>query len=305
MTSESKVSVQTPRDSYPERFLYLQLLPSFIALAWLAAKASWFWNHQPDLSFGWIVVFLCAFLFRESWKVRPSVTLKVGWPSVSCGVAGVGLLFTFQIYQAAFGLKPAALIGLALGVMLVVTANLHYVFGWKGIMSFLFSYAFILIALPMPSVVHGFVVNGLKHQVAFITVEILEVIGIPSYLAGSVIHLSSGPVGVDEACSGIRSLQSTVMASLFIGFLMLKELGLKVFLFFAGIALAVFGNLMRVLFLSWQAHHHGIEAVNANHDAAGWFILLFATGGVALLSWLLGKFQTVMETLIRSDPSRP
>ena len=51
--------------------------------------------------------------------MRPSATLKVGWPSVSCGVAGVGLLFTFQIYQAAFGLKPAALVGLALGVMLV------------------------------------------------------------------------------------------------------------------------------------------------------------------------------------------
>ena len=304
MASESKVPMQAPPDSYSERSLCLQLLPSFIALAWLAAKASWFWNHQPDLSFGWIVIFLCAFLFWESWQVRPSATLKVGWPSVSCGVAGIGLLFTFQIYQAAFGLKPAALVGLALAVMLVVTANLHYVFGWKGIMKFLFPYAFILIALPMPSVVHGLVVNGLQHQVAFATVEILEVIGIPADLAGSVIHLSSGPVGVDEACSGIRSLQSTVMATLFIGFLMLKELGLRIFLFFAGIALAVFGNLMRVLFLSYQAHHHGIEAVDANHDAAGWFILLFTIGGVALLSWLLGKLQTAMEASPRPGPSR-
>ena len=94
------------------------------------------------------------------------------------------------------------------------------------------------------------------------------------------------------------------MATLFIGFLMLKELGLRIFLFFAGIALAVFGNLMRVLFLSYQAHHHGIEAVDANHDAAGWFILLFTIGGVALLSWLLGKLQTAMEASPRPGPSR-
>lgn len=300
MTSNPKVGAPVAPDTFSDRFLYLQLLPSFIALAWLAAKASWFWNHQPDLSFGWIVVFLCAFLFWESWQVRPAATLKVGWISGLCGVVGIGLLFTFQIYQAAFGLKPAALLGLAMAVMLVITANLHYVFGWKGIIKFLFPYAFILIALPMPSVVHGIVVNGLQHQVAFVTAEILAIIGIPADLTGSVIHLSSGPVGVDEACSGIRSLQSTIMATLFIGFLMLKGVGLRILLFFAGIFLAVFGNLIRVLFLSYQAHHHGIEAVDANHDAAGWSILLFTVGGVAVLSWLLGKLQVVIENLPKS-----
>jgi exosortase len=301
MSNNKNMAVQVAPDNFSDRFLLLHLMPSFVALTWLSAKASWFWNHQPDLSFGWIVVFLCAFLFWESWQVRPAATLKVSWVSVLCGMIGIGLLFVFQIYQAALGLKPAALVGLAMAVMLVVSANLHYVFGWKGLLKFLFPYAFILIALPMPSAVHGIVVNGLQHQVAYLTVEILAVIGIPADLAGSVIHLSSGPVGVDEACSGIRSLQSTIMATLFIGFLMLKGLGLRILLFFAGIFLAVFGNLMRVLFLSYQAHHHGIEAVDANHDAAGWSILLFTVGGVAVLSWLLGKLQLAIERLPKPD----
>ncbi len=291
-------------DQFSDSFLYLHLVPSFIALAWLAAKASWFWNHQPDLSFGWIVIFLCAFLFWESWQVRPAAKLKLSWVSILFGLCGTGLLFVFQIYQAALGLKPAALVGLALAVMMVVTANLHYVFGWRGILKFLFPYAFILIALPMPSAVHGIVVNGLQHQVAYVTVEILAIIGIPADLSGSIIHLTSGPVGVDEACSGIRSLQSTIMATLFIGFLMLKGIGLRIFLFFAGIALAIFGNLIRVLFLSYQAHHHGIEAIDASHDAAGWSILLFTVGGVAILSWLLGKVQTAIENLPRPDQAQ-
>ena len=304
MSKNKPLPLNPKPDDFSDRFLLLHLVPSFIALAWLAAKASWFWNHNPDLSFGWIVIFLCAFLFWESWQVRPGARLKTSWVSLLCGVAGGGLLFVFKIYQAALGLKPAALVGLAFAVMLVVTANLHYVFGWRGILKFLFPYAFILIALPMPSAVHGFIVNGLQQQVAFLTVEILAVIGIPADLAGSVIHLTTGPVGVDEACSGIRSLQSTIMATLFIGFLMLKGVGLRILLFFAGISLAIFGNLMRVLFLSYQAHHHGIEAIDASHDAAGWSILLFTVGGVAVLSWLLGKLQLAIEKLPKPGQAR-
>ena len=297
MAQPANSAVSNALDGYSDRLLLAYLVPSFIAMAWLSAKASWFWNHHPDLSFGWIVIFLCAFLFWEAWATRPAARLRISFSSAVMGLAGCGLLFVFQIYQAALGLKPAALIGLALAVMMVASANLLYVFGWRGWIKFIFPYAFILIALPMPSVVQGIVVNGLQHQVAAITVEILALFGIPADLSGSIIHLSSGPVGVDEACSGIRSLQSTVMATLFIGFLMLKGVGMRFLLFIAGILLAILGNLARVFYLSYQAHHHGPDAIEASHDAAGWSILLFTVAGVGVLSWLLAKLQAYAENL--------
>ncbi|HAO65485.1 MAG TPA: exosortase, partial [Verrucomicrobiales bacterium] len=43
MASESKVLMQAPPDSYSERSLCLQLLPSFIALAWLGGQTTLFW----------------------------------------------------------------------------------------------------------------------------------------------------------------------------------------------------------------------------------------------------------------------
>jgi exosortase len=103
--------------------------------------------------------------------------------------------------------------------------------------------------------------------------------------------LPNGSVGVDEACSGIRSLQSTVMATLFIGYLTLKSRGLQLALLLSGIVLAICGNLIRSLYLSLSANAKGVQAIEKVHDTAGWSILLFTALGVVLLSWLLARWE--------------
>jgi exosortase len=131
--------------------------------------------------------------------------------------------FCWQIYQAAFGMMAASLMALALGVMLLVAANLCYVFGWPGVRHFAFGFGFLLTALPMPSALYNPIVSGLQSNVAAINVEMLNVIGIPAQQVGSLIHLPNGTVGIDEACSGIRSLQATIMATSLIGYLTLRN----------------------------------------------------------------------------------
>src|SRR5205807_76398 len=125
---------------------------------------------------------------------------------------------------------------------LFVIGNLGYVFGAPGIGHFGFAFCFILIALPMPTVLHNWVVGGLQSKIAVLNVQILNLIGIPAQRVGSLIRLPSCTVGIDEACSGIRSLQSTVMATLFIGHLTLRRGGLKMFLVLSGVLLAVIVN---------------------------------------------------------------
>lgn len=267
------------------------LLPSLLAMAWLIARAQWFWTNNPELNFGWVVVLLCAYLFYEAWETRPPVDWKVRWWALPFCLGGLGLLFLMQIYQAAMGTNAASTVGLALGVMLVAFSNLGFVFGWKGIRAFGMAYAFLLVAMPMPSAVHGPLVGGLQELVATINTEVLNLLGIPAERVGSLIHLPAGTVGIDEACSGIRSLQSTIMATIFIGYLTLKRVSWQVVLFVSGVGLAVFGNLIRSLYLSLTANARGVEAIEEVHDAAGWSILIFTTGGVILISWLLNRLQ--------------
>ena len=55
--------------------------------------------------------------------------------------------------------------------------------------------------------------------------------------------------------------------------------------------LAVFGNLIRSLYLSITANNKGIASVEQVHDSAGWSILLFTAVGVAILAWLFARLE--------------
>ena len=210
---------------------------------------------------------------------------------------GCGILFLTQIYQAAYGMTPASMSGLGLGALSIMLATTHYVFGWIGVRHFAFGFLFILLALPIPSIIYSPIVLGLQTKVANVNVEVLNLAGIPARRIGSLIQLPTGTVGVDEACSGIRSLQSTLMATLFIGYLTLKKFSLRVFLVFLGLGLAIFGNLARSLFLSFMANKNGLEAIDKFHDTAGWSILAFTVVGVGIAAFFMGKLEKLAASL--------
>jgi len=210
---------------------------------------------------------------------------------VLSGLGGLGILFVMQLYQAAFGLMPAVMMGLTVGAYAVAAANIHYVYGWAGLRFYAFPLFFFLIALPLPSFIYAPLVNGLQQKTATANGETLNLIGIPAHRSGSLIELPNGTVGVNEACSGIRSLQSTVMATLFIGYLTLKRRFLQITLLLCGAFFAITGNLVRSLYLSLTANAKGLGAVEKVHDTAGWTILLFTAGSVALTAWLLSLLE--------------
>lgn len=267
------------------------LLPSLLAMAWLVTRAKWFWNNQPDLEFGWVVLMLCAYLFYEAWEKRPAPSVHMRWWVVSGMIAGAAILLFVQSYWAVFGMHAATVQGLGIGLLCLVGANLGMVFGWEGIKRFAFPFGFILIALPLPGIIYGPIVSGLQSKVATVNTEILNLMGIPAERVGSLIHLPNGTVGIDEACSGVRSLQSTIMAALFIGYVSLQSNVLRVTLLTLGMGLAVVGNLGRSLYLCLMAHWHGIDSVNKVHDAAGWSVLAFTAAGVIVLAWLINKAE--------------
>jgi exosortase len=275
----------------------LWLSPAFLAVAWVVSRAQWFWNHNPDLQFGWIVLLLCAYLFWEAWEKRPALNWRWRPWAGACVALGLGVMFLVQIYQAVMGASAPTTLGLALGGLLVAAGNLGLVYGTAGVRCFGMAFGFLLIAMPMPSGIQGPVVGALQDKVAWFNTEVLNLMGIPATQVGSLIHLPAGTVGVDEACSGIRSLQSTIMATIFIGYLTLNRFSLQVMLFACGIGLAILGNLIRSLYLSLTANARGIEAIAGVHDAAGWSILTFTAVGVLILSWFFKKLERQMDRL--------
>ncbi len=277
------------------RLQLLALTPAWLGILWIISKAQWFWSNRPDLQFGWIIPLLCLFLFFDRWNARPTGRFKLSAVSAVLALSGFVLLGFYQLVEATFGLVASGLLLLFAGVFSIAAANVHFVFGREGVRFFLFPFLFLLIALPIPSGPYNLIVSTLQSQITNLNVEILALLGIPAQKMGSLIQLPNGVVGVDEACSGIRSLQSTVMATLFIAAIMLDRKSLRIVLFFSGLFFAVLGNVLRSLFLSLTANAKGTEAIDAVHDSAGWSIFVFNAVAVALTAWLLVKFQNWLK----------
>jgi exosortase/archaeosortase family protein len=124
--------------------------------------------------------------------------------------------------------------------------------------------------------------------VASITVEILNWIDIPALQHGNLIEISKGTLGVDEACSGIRSFQSTLMAGLLMGELYRLRLLPRAALVLIGLTLAFCFNVVRTFLLSYQAEKEGMSAIDKWHDPAG-FTIAIAT---FLCLWAIAVFVT-------------
>lgn len=122
------------------------------------------------------------------------------------------------------------------------------------------------------------------HNTGF-CVEALQWMGYPAEQRGNLIAIPGSLLGVEEACSGIRSLQSNIMVALAVGeFFRLTPLR-RAALFLLGLGAAIAGNAIRSLTLSVAACRSGSEAVDRIHDTTGLAVLV----GSSLLVLGVGK----------------
>jgi exosortase/archaeosortase family protein len=156
---------------------------------------------------------------------------------------------------------------------------------------FVFPVCFFLVAVPWPSGVENFLVQTLTRLNVSATVEVLGWFGIPALQHGNVIEVATGDVGIDEACSGIRSFQAMLMISLFFGELYALSATRRALLVIAGFALSFLFNMTRTTLLTWVAAKRGVAAIAAWHDPAGVTILVACFLTLWLAAVWLGKKQ--------------
>jgi exosortase/archaeosortase family protein len=125
-------------------------------------------------------------------------------------------------------------------------------------------------------------------------VESLTLLGIPATQAGNVIEVRNGQVGIDEACSGIRSLQATLMIALFFGELYRLGVRRRIGLVLAGTALAMVCNITRTFVLVWVCAQDGPSAMERWHDFTGVAILLVTFSTLWAVAWRLKHTVTTM-----------
>jgi exosortase len=273
-------------------------LPLLVVGAWCVWDLSYQWSALVDYRFGWLVWMLGAFLAWERWPNRPredSPTSLV--VPLLMGVVGLVFLTVSELYR--MGVARTNMTSFLSSVSGCLFA-MSFILAGRGprtLRHFLFPLLFLFLSVPLPKIIWNPIVLSLQSMIAVLNVEILAVLGVPAERQGNIIRLGSQWVGVDEACSGIRSLQSSIMAALFLGDLLLRRRSLKLFFLGAGILLAILGNVLRSLYLSWVAHEGGTDRLTLLHDTAGWSVLVFTFLGLCVLAKLTLVLERSMDSL--------
>ena len=111
--------------------------------------------------------------------------------------------------------------------------------------------------MPWPYRIEVQVIQGLTHYVTVSAVKLLHFAGYPAEVRGNTIVVGSHWLGVDQACSGIRSLQALTMVSLWLGeYFRLAWKGRFVVVAGAVLLTGIF-NLLRATGLSIATFHGG------------------------------------------------
>ena len=251
------------------------------------------WTINPQYSYGWGVPWLALYLFWKRWLDRPNPD-PASFGPLSLGVAALLLVSLLPLrllleanpdWRLVSWLATATVVGLSL--TLVQRAG-----GWPWLRHFWLPIAFILLAVPWPTPLEQGLIQALMRGVAGVTVEILNWSGIPARQLGNLIQLPSGTVGVDEACSGVRSLQSTLMAAVFLGEMYRFGAARRLQLVLAGLGLALIFNVGRTFLLTWTMLRRGEAGLEAVHDPAGYIVLFLAFIALWCICVVLQKRST-------------
>lgn len=153
---------------------------------------------------------------------------------------------------------------------------------------FIFPVLVWLISAPLVSAIESQISLFLLRKVVTVVAFTFDMLGFPLEQQGNVLMLPKGPVGVADACSGIRSLTACLFAGSFLGATFFTETWKKVTLVVAAMFFAFLMNLGRSLFLTGWAYAYGPDAINGTvHDAAGYAVLGLTCVGLLLLVPLL------------------
>jgi exosortase len=243
------------------------------------------WSFNPQYSYAWSVPVLALYLLWQRWTQRPLAP-----PPQTRGFAvALIVVFALLLLPVRFVAQTNAdwrLLDWALAVS-AVTIALGVAFltgGLPWLRHFAFPICFLLVAVPWPVRLEQIVIQNLMRAVSAINVSLLNGAGIPALQRGNVIELGTGLIGIEEACSGVRSFQATLMISLFLGELYSFNATRRVLLVVAGALLAFVCNLIRTAILVFIGAKHGTSAIAGWHDPAGITILVICLFALWFLS---------------------
>jgi exosortase len=240
------------------------------------------WRHNPDLSHGLFMPLVFLLLIWESRRIGPLRHPPAGAASLAAlvllalaalaGLAAAGLFAVSLGWShslVVFTLAAAFTVALLAGLVALSCEPLRLIpLNWIAFTAVILW----LLAVPMPPGTYTTLTLKLQTWITGHVLTALHVLGVAARQQGNLIELADTTVGVEEACSGIRSLIACLYAGLFFSALMVRRPWARALLLVLAAPLALVMNFVRSLTLTLLANA-GIDIGGFWHDATGFAVL--------------------------------
>ena len=234
------VSRQEPVPIWRRRW---QMLTMLVLIAWLYAPiisrlAQQWWN-DPNFSHGFFVPLFSAFVL---WQDRKRLA------DVRRSPSNWGLpILLFSLVLLILGVFGAELFFSRVSLILLGAGLVVFFLGWQMLRGILFPLAFLLLMVPIPTIVFNQITFPLQILASKVAAWSLPFCGVPVFREGNIINLPAMPLEVAQACSGIRSLLSLTTLAIMYGYLAEKRVLLRVLLALGAVPIAVAANGFRIV----------------------------------------------------------
>lgn len=333
-----------------------QIAAAFILLAF-AALMIWdqlfWWIKNEDYSFGFLVPFFVGYVLYHRWPIIRSYLFRGAEPgetpasaTTSFGatrslewLAAVGLLASLVLFaigmliRMATGPQNPATLAVALSFAGMLLSSV-FIFTKETVdgramslkarlsvtLLFIFPALIWLLSAPMVAVLDNKLRVFLMNKVTVVVFGVFDFMGYELERQGNVLILPEGSVGVEEACSGIRSLTGCLFAGSFFGAVFLNQFWKKALMVFLAMCLAVLMNLIRSMFLTLWSYHYGPNAIDAEwslpiigdigtvHDVTGLLIMVLTSIGLLcflpIFNYKLPEFEDEEELSLRANSNK-
>jgi exosortase len=234
------------------------------------------WWDDPNFSHGFFVPLFAGFVIWQGRSRLSAVSLHPSWAGLFLLVFGLCVLVLGQMGAEIFLSRLS---------LLIVLAGLIVLFqGWSFFRALLFPWAFLVLMIPIPAIVFNQITFPLQLLASKVASTTLPWLGVPVLREGNVIILPAMALEVADACSGIRSLMSLATLAVIYGYLMERNIVLRILLALASLPIAVAANSLRVVGTGLLVQYWDPDkAQGFFHEFQGWLMFVASLAMLYLL----------------------
>lgn len=268
--------------------LLLATLGSFLVLYWrVIGRLVHDWATDDNFSHGFFIVPIALYFVHERRGRLARASARPTAAGLVVVIAALALLVA--------GTLGAELFLTRLSIVVLLVGFVLFIWGTEHTRILAFPLAFLLLMIPIPSIVFNQVAFPLQLVASRFGEWALQLASIPVLREGNIIMLANTSLEVAEACSGIRSLISLLTLGIVLGYFGDSRPWARVTIALATIPVAVIANGVRVAGTGIAAHRFGPEAaLGFLHTFSGWLLFLVA------LVLLFGLQRLILLTASRS-----